>query len=218
MRVRFLFTAVYLLCLIGCQARVPLWRPEAAIAMDRMRGNGADVLLPTEYRSIEECFALGNRYLEAGQVKDAENQFYLTRQKADLLEKRLAAEKARLEEENKKLKEETENRELERKRLPEVKDRADGQKRESPEKTNTNKERMLLLTHTVKRGETLPFIASLPEVYNDSSLWPLLYRANRDQIRDPGCIWPGQVLRIPRNPAHEDVVEARRFAQEKPVR
>jgi nucleoid-associated protein YgaU len=67
----------------------------------------------------------------------------------------------------------------------------------------------------VTRGESLPFIASQPQVYGDRTLWPLIYRANRDQIRDPRHIWPGQVLRIPRNMGREDVAEARRYAQER---
>jgi nucleoid-associated protein YgaU len=64
-------------------------------------------------------------------------------------------------------------------------------------------------------GETLPLIAAQPEVYGDATLWPLLYRANRDQIRDPRHLWPGQVLRIPRTFSREDLTEARRFAQDK---
>ena len=53
-------------------------------------------------------------------------------------------------------------------------------------------------TYTVRRGETLPQIAGRTEIYNDATLWPLIYRANRDQIRDPKQLWPGQVLTIPR--------------------
>jgi nucleoid-associated protein YgaU len=68
------------------------------------------------------------------------------------------------------------------------------------------------------RGETLPQIAAQSDVYNDLTVWPLLYRANRDQIRDPGHIWPGQVLRIPRNLSREEIAEARRYSQDKPLR
>jgi nucleoid-associated protein YgaU len=31
----------------------------------------------------------------------------------------------------------------------------------------------------------------------DPTLWPLLYRANRDQIKDPSLLYPGQRLTIP---------------------
>ena len=53
-------------------------------------------------------------------------------------------------------------------------------------------------TWTVYAGEYLSKIASYWEVYDDASAWPRLYEANRDQIRDPDVIHPGQVLNIPR--------------------
>jgi nucleoid-associated protein YgaU len=53
--------------------------------------------------------------------------------------------------------------------------------------------------YTVGDGETLWLIAARKEVYGEPLLWPLLYRANRDQIRDPRQIYAGQVLDIPRN-------------------
>ena len=90
--------------------------------------------------------------------------------------------------------------------------------RKKAEKPRQNKERLQAAYHTVKRGETLPQIAAQPDVYNDHTLWPLIYRANRDQIRDPRQIWPGQVLRIPRNIGRDDIAEARRYGQEKPLR
>ena len=31
----------------------------------------------------------------------------------------------------------------------------------------------------------------------DASLWPALYIANRDQIKDPSRVYPGQELAIP---------------------
>jgi nucleoid-associated protein YgaU len=86
------------------------------------------------------------------------------------------------------------------------------------ERNGHGREKSLPVYHTVMRGETLPQIAGEPEAYNDQTLWPLLYRANRDQIRDPGHIRPGQVLRIPRNVSREEIAEARRYGQEKPLR
>ena len=48
--------------------------------------------------------------------------------------------------------------------------------------------------HVVKPGETLWQIAGH---LGDPFLWPALYRANRDQIKDPSVLYPGQVLTIP---------------------
>lgn len=70
------------------------------------------------------------------------------------------------------------------------------------------------LTHyTVSAGETLWTIAAQPRVYDDPLLWPLLYKANRDQIRDPRQIYAGQVLNIPRDLAPADLDEARETAR-----
>lgn len=50
-------------------------------------------------------------------------------------------------------------------------------------------------THLVRSGETLASIAALH--FGNPHLWPALYRANRDQIRDPSRLYPGQTLSIP---------------------
>ncbi len=49
--------------------------------------------------------------------------------------------------------------------------------------------------HTVRQGETLSGLAQA--FYNDSSLFPRIFEANRNLLSDPDVIVPGQVLRIP---------------------
>jgi nucleoid-associated protein YgaU len=49
--------------------------------------------------------------------------------------------------------------------------------------------------HVVKAGESLASIAEAE--LGDRALWSLLYKANRDQIKDPTRIYPGQQLTIP---------------------
>jgi nucleoid-associated protein YgaU len=59
--------------------------------------------------------------------------------------------------------------------------------------------------HDVRDGDTLATIAAL--TLGDPSLWPALYRANRDQIRDPARLHPGQRLEIPTlSPAQREAV------------
>jgi nucleoid-associated protein YgaU len=49
--------------------------------------------------------------------------------------------------------------------------------------------------HEVRPGETLERIAG--RTLGDASLWPAIYLANRDRIKDPERVYPGQLLRIP---------------------
>ena len=53
------------------------------------------------------------------------------------------------------------------------------------------------IEHVVGRGETLWSIAAQPDIYADPYLWPLIYKFNRDQIKDPSRIYPNQRLNIP---------------------
>ncbi|MBN2018156.1 MAG: LysM peptidoglycan-binding domain-containing protein [Candidatus Cloacimonetes bacterium] len=52
--------------------------------------------------------------------------------------------------------------------------------------------------YTVVRGDYLVKIAGYEHIYNDPAKWGIIYRANRDQIKDPDLIYPGQVFKIPR--------------------
>jgi nucleoid-associated protein YgaU len=49
--------------------------------------------------------------------------------------------------------------------------------------------------HQVRPGESLWTIARL--TVGDPTLWPALYLANRDQIKDPARVYPGQRLAVP---------------------
>lgn len=72
-------------------------------------------------------------------------------------------------------------------------------------------------SYEVGAGETLWTIAAQPVVYGDGFLWPLLYQANRDQIKDPRQIYPGQVLNIRRDLTAEEQAEARQKARESEI-
>jgi nucleoid-associated protein YgaU len=56
--------------------------------------------------------------------------------------------------------------------------------------------------HVVRAGESLATIAK--SELGDIALWPVLYRANRDRIKDPTRIYPGQELTIP-EPGSEEL-------------
>ncbi|MHB8709018.1 MAG: LysM peptidoglycan-binding domain-containing protein, partial [Desulfuromonadales bacterium] len=57
-------------------------------------------------------------------------------------------------------------------------------------------------------------ISAIAGVYGDPLLWPLLYQANRDQIKDPRQIYVGQILKIPRGLLASDFEAARLKARE----
>ena len=69
--------------------------------------------------------------------------------------------------------------------------------------------------HEVKPGETLALIAG--RALGDSRLWPAIYAANRDRIKDPARVYPGQQLAIPALSEGEREA-ARREAEARPLR
>jgi nucleoid-associated protein YgaU len=50
-------------------------------------------------------------------------------------------------------------------------------------------------TYVIKSGDSLSKIAK--EIYGDAKRWPEIFEANKDKIKDPNLIYPGQELRIP---------------------
>jgi hypothetical protein len=58
--------------------------------------------------------------------------------------------------------------------------------------------------YTVQRGDTLWGISNQKVIYNNSLMWPLIYKANQNQINDPDLIFPKQIFTIPRNYSPEE--------------
>jgi nucleoid-associated protein YgaU len=50
--------------------------------------------------------------------------------------------------------------------------------------------------YTVKSGDSLSKIAQ--QQYGDSTKWRKIFEANKDLIKDPNLIHPGQKLKIPK--------------------
>lgn len=50
-------------------------------------------------------------------------------------------------------------------------------------------------SYTVKSGDTLSKISA--DVYGDPQQYNKIFEANRDQLKDPNKIFPGQTLKIP---------------------
>lgn len=53
--------------------------------------------------------------------------------------------------------------------------------------------------YVVQQGDSLSGISDQDQIYGDWKLWPLIYDANREQIKDPDLIYPEQDFAIPRD-------------------
>lgn len=220
------------LLLAACSSTVPTWRGKVAPLVEELDRQNASQLFPQEYRNLLETFEHGEAiYHVRSDDKEADTYYQLAIQKAELLRSQLRSLKQRLAEEERQrvlllaakaeeerlmreaLEAEKRLREQERIQAEEAAKAAAAalQKKTIPKEP----QQQLPSQYTVRRGETLPQIAGKAEIYNDSSLWPLIYRSNRDQIRDPKRLWPGQVLSIPRHFSHDDALEARRYSNKK---
>lgn len=226
--------SILLLCccqLVACSAPAPTWRSKVATLVDELARQGAPVVFPQAYNNLVETFEHGEAVLHVQHDDRAADTYYLMAfQKGDLLRaelkrhnermaeqerQRLAEEATRIEEQRlmrKAAEAEARLREQERLAAEEVAKAAAAEKRMSNTKELNSPQTP---TYTVRRGETLPQIAARSEIYNDSSLWPIIYRANRDQIRNPKQLWPGQVLKIPRHFSRDEAIDAKRYSGRK---
>ena len=216
---------ILLLCalLAACSASMPSWRSKTAQIVDVLGSHDVPVIFPQEYLSLLETFEHGEAlYHVREDDKNADIYYQLAFQKAEMLQaeadrykKRLSAEKQqRIAELAAKAEEEQLMRAAAE---AEIKLRAQELARSAEsvltvQKLPKNPPPPLPTSYTVRRGETLPQISARTEIYNDSTLWPIIYRSNRDQIRDPKRLWPGQVLVIPRNFSRDEAVGARRYS------
>jgi len=64
------------------------------------------------------------------------------------------------------------------------------------------------MQYEVVRGDSLWAISGKPETYNNPYQWPLIFKANRGQIKDADLIYPGQTFDVDRNPSASDVESA----------
>jgi LysM repeat protein len=218
------------LALAACSTPVPTWRSKSAALVEALGRKEAPQLFPQEYRSLLETFEHGEALFHVREDDTGANVYYhLAFQKAEklqselqLIKKRRADEKqqriaelaAKAEEEQlMRAAAEAEQRLIARQAARSIE--AIEAARIPPKKIKEPLPPPLPTSYTVRRGETLPQISARTEIYNDATLWPIIYRANRDQIRDPKRLWPGQALVIPRKFSRDEAVEARRYSNKK---
>jgi len=210
--------------LTACSTPLPTWRSKISPLIDDLVRQEAPALFPQEYRSLLETYEHGEALFQVRKDdKGADRYYQLAFQKAEMLKYGVEREKEQRETERRlreadiaaKAEQERQMRAAEeaevRLRLQQIAQAAEAS-RLAQKKNRETPPILLPSSYTVRRGETLPQISARSEIYNDSTLWPLIYRANRDQIRDPKRLWPGQVFVIPRNFSRDEAVEARRYS------
>ncbi len=212
--------------LTACTTTVPSWRSKVAPLVEDLGRREAPGLFPQEYRSLLETFEHGEALYHVREDDAAADEYYqLAFQKAEMLQAEVLQHVKRLEAEKQRRAAEFAAK-MEEERLLHAAAEAEMRLRmqqsgrppdvdQSAQKKYKELTQSLPTSYTVRRGETLPQISARAEIYNDSTLWPLIYRANRDQIRDPKRLWPGQVFVIPRNFSRDEAVEARRYSSKK---
>ena len=225
----FIFFLSFVL-LSACAAPTPTWRAQASLLVTQLGDQEASRLFPQEYFNLVETFEHGEAVLHVKADDETADTYYqFAIQKGKLLSSELQHRKLQMaEDERRRVAEQASRAEEERisreaaedvRRLIEQENQktAEAAKSAKSEKgIGSSRDNISLpLVHTVRRGETLPQIAARTEIYNNASLWPIIYRANRDQIRDPKQLWPGQALKIPRNFSREEAAEARRYSSRK---
>ena len=221
-----------LMCLLtACASPVPTWRAKSAEVVKELSRQDAQALYPQEYLSLLETFEHGEAVLHVqGDEKEADVFYLMVMQKGSLLKEEIVRHKQYMEQEERE-KIAFEASRVEEERLMREVAEAEMRLREQERRTAAALEAQAAAAaraeaaressqqqtsrYTVRRGETLPQIAARTEIYNDSSLWPLIYRANRDQIRDPKQLWPGQILKIPRQFSRDEALEAKRYSGKK---
>jgi nucleoid-associated protein YgaU len=186
--------------------------------------SGASRLAPEVYQLASEALQKAEMQVRAGKYHDARISLELARNYSNEAlgltvqrKRQYEIEQHRIAEE-KRLAEERKQTELLRKQQEEeARIKARQKKKEAPPavvKAPPEPEPVLVDQVEVAAGENLLNIAARPEVYDDGMLWPLIYKANRDQIKDPKEIFPGQILSVPRDKSAEEVDAARQEAEE----
>lgn len=218
---RLLLIVVGLFILAGCVKPPVKDLDETRRIINYLQVSGAAQLAETEYLAADEAFRKAEQLVKQGDYRAAQNALAQAREfssralavsdqhKSRLArEQKLQAEKAALEAAKPVIKEVPPP--------PVVKEPiktpvAPVVQKALPVPTPEPKP----VSHVeVNAEETLASISARKEVYQDPFLWPLIYKANRDQIKDPQQIFAGQILLIPRDKTEEEMTAARQEAKE----
>ncbi len=196
----------------GCaslpQVELDIARSEVAKAY----AGGAKVLAPVEYAAAANALHEAELLIHRNEYRQARtrlNQALLHVAKASELAHKKAAE---LESRRKAA---ARKKVVEKKPVKKSVVKKKPPKPKPKPKQKPSKPQIVLLDEvTITAGETLSSLAARKDIYADPLLWPLIYKANRDQIKDPQKIFKGQVFTIPRDKSAQEQEAARKEARE----
>ena len=72
------------------------------------------------------------------------------------------------------------------------------------------------MKYVVQKGDTMWGISSMGKIYSDPFQWPLLFKANRDQVVDPDIIEVGQSFDVRKDFGADEVTDAVQKAKDTP--
>ncbi|KAA0259515.1 DUF4398 domain-containing protein [Deferribacter autotrophicus] len=96
-------------------------------------------------------------------------------------------------------------------KLDKIKENIAIAKAEEMKKAMKQKEMAKIEKYTVVKGDCLWKISELK--YMNPFMWPLIYWTNKDMIKDPDLIYPGQVFKIRKDIANNEKDKAINFAK-----
>lgn len=215
---RCLFFLIIAALLSSC-AKPPYQELDAAEYMvGRAYANQALEFAPTEYLAAHAALADARKSLQEADYGDARDslEFSLIHSRRALALTEESKTKLAQKEAQRALEEERARQAaLEKVQTPKVAPQI--QVPPPPPKPAPKPKVTLPSSYNVGQGENLWTISANQQVYNDGLLWPLLYQANRDQIKDPRQIFPGQSLSIRRDMTEKDLEDARQKARESDI-
>lgn len=225
-----MFKRLLLILTVGTVVLAACAKPPVAELEDTRKvvayayASGASRLASEVYQLASEALRTAEDQIRNGRYRDADLSLDLARNYSRSAlsltiqrKQEILKEQARLAEEKRLAAERAEAEMLRKKRKAQAREVADKMKNVPvPEKPLKPAKPEILLVDQIEvaPGANLSTIAAQPEVYRDEMLWPLIYKANRDQIKDPKQIFPGQILLIPRDKSREEIEAARREAEE----
>lgn len=212
---RLVILLLALLFLAGGCVAPPLQELQSArAALQEAQAAEAAVLAPNEYQAAQEALREGEALVE-------KKKFQMAREILPFAESHarqaiLQAQREQADRELQKIRAQelmrTAKLPHEPVRQPTPQTRKAITIRPAPPTPPPPKPRPAPTVYRVRAGETLWTIAAQEDIYGEALLWPLLYQANRDQIRDPRQVYPGQALNIPRELTKEEKATAREKA------